>query len=418
MGISVLGLVQSACYEANAPAPTALIGSTDTLVLQYLNLTYNTCRELRSEMFWPQLKRFWSFTLQSGRAQYQLPGDYYSGIPQTQWDQQNRWEMTGPLTDREFNYRRYGYITIENKKAYRIWGPDANSASPGGQFYIDPVPNSNNVNAPMSYEYITKSMFLPANWAASIAYTTTNYVNNYGYIYKCSSNGTSAASIGPTLANGTAKDGGVFWLYVSFSNWASTTPYGLGDYVKNSGNYYICIGAGTSAGSGGPATTSASITDGTVIWQYLTVTAWAAETIYGQGAYVTSNSNLYFSTTIAAPSSAGITTAISGKIGPNFTATTQVDGGATWTWQQPGYETILADTDTCLFDDELVIAGLKWRFLRARGLQFQDEQQDYKDMIETAYNRWNPGKKISLGDGGDILSSGLYPRLPEGGFGS
>lgn len=53
--------------------------------------------------------------------------------------------------------------------------------------------------------------------------------------------------------------------------WAPTTAYLQGDFVRNgtSRNLYKCITAGTSAGSGGPTTTSADITDGTAHWQYI-----------------------------------------------------------------------------------------------------------------------------------------------------
>lgn len=51
--------------------------------------------------------------------------------------------------------------------------------------------------------------------------------------------------------------------------WVNTTGYVVGNRRKNGGNIYICITSGTSAGSGGPTTTSADITDGTAHWQYL-----------------------------------------------------------------------------------------------------------------------------------------------------
>lgn len=55
----------------------------------------------------------------------------------------------------------------------------------------------------------------------------------------------------------------------SLPAWASSTAYVVGQKVKNSGNIYICITAGTSAGSGGPSTTSSDITDNTAHWKYL-----------------------------------------------------------------------------------------------------------------------------------------------------
>lgn len=51
--------------------------------------------------------------------------------------------------------------------------------------------------------------------------------------------------------------------------WANSTAYVVGDRRKNGGNIYECITAGTSAGSGGPTTTAADITDGTAHWRYL-----------------------------------------------------------------------------------------------------------------------------------------------------
>lgn len=50
--------------------------------------------------------------------------------------------------------------------------------------------------------------------------------------------------------------------------WDTSTAYGLGDRVFNGSYIYLCTTAGTSAASGGPASTSASISDGTVTWQF------------------------------------------------------------------------------------------------------------------------------------------------------
>ncbi len=53
--------------------------------------------------------------------------------------------------------------------------------------------------------------------------------------------------------------------------WAASTAYTVGQRRLNGGNAYECITAGTSAGSGGPTTTVADITDGTAHWKYLAV---------------------------------------------------------------------------------------------------------------------------------------------------
>ena len=51
--------------------------------------------------------------------------------------------------------------------------------------------------------------------------------------------------------------------------WVAATPYTVGTRRTNAGRAYVVITAGTSAGSGGPTTTSSDITDGTVHWRYI-----------------------------------------------------------------------------------------------------------------------------------------------------
>jgi hypothetical protein len=51
--------------------------------------------------------------------------------------------------------------------------------------------------------------------------------------------------------------------------WAATTSYALEDIVRNSGNIYKCIKAGTSAGSGGPSGEGDEIVDSGATWKFL-----------------------------------------------------------------------------------------------------------------------------------------------------
>lgn len=56
---------------------------------------------------------------------------------------------------------------------------------------------------------------------------------------------------------------------IALTPWAITTLYAVGDRRSNGGRCYICITGGTSAGAGGPTTTAADITDGTVHWRFM-----------------------------------------------------------------------------------------------------------------------------------------------------
>jgi TP901-1 family phage major tail protein len=60
---------------------------------------------------------------------------------------------------------------------------------------------------------------------------------------------------------------------ITATAWAATTAYLAGAYVTNGLNTYRCKTAGTSAGSGGPTGTTAGITDGTVVWDFVGVTS-------------------------------------------------------------------------------------------------------------------------------------------------
>lgn len=68
-------------------------------------------------------------------------------------------------------------------------------------------------------------------------------------------------------------------------NWAASTPFAVGQQVNNdTGKCYRCTTAGTSAGSGGPTGTGATITDGTAVWQYIGLTDLVVDnTSFGVG---------------------------------------------------------------------------------------------------------------------------------------
>jgi hypothetical protein len=65
----------------------------------------------------------------------------------------------------------------------------------------------------------------------------------------------------------------------SIGAWAGTTTYAYGNIVTNSSNYYLCVGHGTSAGSGGPTTTAEGISDNTVTWNYIGATSGQGSTV-------------------------------------------------------------------------------------------------------------------------------------------
>lgn len=114
-----------------------------------------------------------------------------------------------------------------------------------------------------------------AAWAPATAYIAGQYVTNGGLGYVCTVAGTSAGSGGPsgTATSGIVDGVGTLrWGYRSII-WRPSAAYAEGEYtVNDSGKTYLCVTAGTSAGSGGPTGTGTSNkTDNTAVWRYVPV---------------------------------------------------------------------------------------------------------------------------------------------------
>lgn len=66
--------------------------------------------------------------------------------------------------------------------------------------------------------------------------------------------------------------------------WYGGVPYGVGQYVLNGGNTYVCVTSGTSAGTGGPSGTGTDITDWLAHWKYVqsgAVSLWICLVLFG-----------------------------------------------------------------------------------------------------------------------------------------
>jgi len=63
------------------------------------------------------------------------------------------------------------------------------------------------------------------------------------------------------------------------------------------------------------------------------------------------------------------------------------------------YETVNASGDFCLFDDDLMVAEFKWRYLRSKKKDYAQEKQDAKDLLDSAVARWH-GSHVGSMTGG------------------
>ena len=72
-------------------------------------------------------------------------------------------------------------------------------------------------------------------------------------------------------------------------------------------------------------------------------------------------------------------------------------GDEIWITDQSGnaQETVMADTDLIGFDARLAIDGVKWRFLKAKGLEFGEEMRDFSNRLNKLGVRAN-GRVLDL----------------------
>ncbi len=282
-------ILNSFCHRINVPAPSSYVGVAQPAQQQYLSLLQFIGDNLRNRDFqWPQLKRGYYFDTAENVRKYQLPGDFYRILESTQWDTTNQWPMRGPISDYNFAVREFAVVSLQTRKAYRLIGPTQYlySTAPYSQrsqgwFEIDPPGDSS-----------ADQLFL--------GYMSCNWV----------------------------------WP----RDWVASTAYSLGDIRSGNGYVYICTTAGTS-GTTRPSAATGTVTDGTVTW-----------TVYIEP-YPCNASN-----------------------------------------------TKLNDNDLVLFDDDLMIEGMRWAYLRAKGLDYQQERSDWEAQVKSAFARFNGPIRINAAD--------------------
>lgn len=207
---TALEIIQRMRHSINNPAPTSIESTTDPDELQCIELLVQTCEEIRATLAFPQSKRNYSFDTVASTSSYQLPLDFYSTLLDTHYNQDELLRLIGPASDGSFNYLLYGESSGTRDFVYRLFGMDQNPSSAGGQFVLYPTPTS---AVTISFDIISRHMFLPVNWAASTAYSLDDEVNANGNIYKCTSAGTSGSTAPTGTAASGISDGTAEWGY-------------------------------------------------------------------------------------------------------------------------------------------------------------------------------------------------------------
>lgn len=108
---------------------------------------------------------------------------------------------------------------------------------------------------------------------------------------------------------------------------------------------------------------------------------WTISTAYSSGDVVSSNGRIYTCDTNGTSSS-------DPADAPSGTDDNQADGTTQWDHRAAAYETILADTDLCIFDADLVKLGLRAKLYEEQGGAYQEAMAEFKAKIDAAQARF------------------------------
>lgn len=101
----------------------------------------------------------------------------------------------------------------------------------------------------------------------------------------------------------------------------------------------------------------------------------------------------------------------SGATRPAWQSGSDSDGTVSWAVYKEPY-TWLNDADLVLFDDDLMIEGMRWAYLRAKGLEYTTERQDWENNVRSSFARFNGPTRINASD--EFGAYFDWPNVPAG----
>jgi hypothetical protein len=84
-----------------------------------------------------------------------------------------------------------------------------------------------------------------------------------------------------------------------------------------------------------------------------------------------------------------------------------------------GVQTAYAlDTDVSILPEDLLTLSLKWRFLRAKGLDYDEEQDEFQQKLDRTIGRSASNRNLPLNARGRGINLLGWANIPDSGFGS
>lgn len=161
--MTLLTILQDVVDEIGATArPSIVVGSADQTVRQLLALSNREGRQLVKDANWTVLQRLHSFTTVVSQAEYDLPSDYARVVVDTEWDEDQKWPLHGPMSPQGWRVLKVSVLGGgQVGKRYRVYRSTTSTAR---KFFVDPTPSTSGET--LSFFYISK------DWCASAAGAT------------------------------------------------------------------------------------------------------------------------------------------------------------------------------------------------------------------------------------------------------
>lgn len=207
-------LIDEAADRLLIPRESSYVGAATPAARQYVSLLKFVTAELLKRGNWQQLKRVYAFLTQTNVSNYQLPGDWWRPLLDTNFSVTKQTPLSGPISNAESALRTYGMTQTGPYSSFMVSGPQGYTvstspytATSAGYFVTDAGINNTDQNV---IAYISRNAFWPKNWVTITAYVVGDKVTGVANTYICTTAGTSGATR-PSVLTGTVVDGTVTW---------------------------------------------------------------------------------------------------------------------------------------------------------------------------------------------------------------
>lgn len=388
--MTILTIAQTCAQRLQIASPSSFYGTTDNNMLLLNAMILRTINEIKDDYLWPELQKEYTFTTIANQPSYRLPADFDRFVMESLWNRAQRWPLIGPTDAGEWQIYKSGIVTSMPRQRYRIKGWSDQ------QFFLDPTPSTNET---IVFEYVSSSTIKPKAWVLNTAYALNVYVSNNGLILKCTSNGTSnngvqspefgrdgtcfwsnvpvyVASADYYIGQYVFANSNVYQCTVAGKGSATAPSHSSGSVVNGTCTFlFISTPAAWVAGTA-----------------YTTLTSFVYNSTDCYQCIQTGISGLN------APKFRSVLTA-TGVPGATTTDTI-TDGTVIWTVQTAAYDTFTADTDNVILDNQIITDGAVWRFKQERGFNFEDLRKQAFEQLETSKTRLQNTDVLSMRGGG------------------